>query len=131
MAVKKVLFVEDDDSIRKTLFLILQERYKVLPVKSGQEALQKLRKTKIDLVITDLKLPDMDGIELIEKFREYGYQEDVILISGFPEAVDLDIMRDLSIGYFFAKPLDLHELNSAIEYILDTKLWHEKRIASI
>jgi DNA-binding response OmpR family regulator len=131
MAVKKVLFVEDDDSIRKTLFLILQERYKVLPVKSGQEALQKLRKTKIDLVITDLKLPDTDGIELTEKFREYGYQGDVILISGFPEAIDLDIMRDLSIGYFFAKPLDLHELNNTIEYILDTKLWHEKRIASI
>lgn len=131
MSNKKVLFVEDDDSIRKTLFLILQERYKVLPVKSGQEALQKLQKSKIDLVITDLKLPDTDGLELIEKFRKYGYQGDVILISGFPEAIDLDLLRDLSIGYFFAKPLDLHELNNAIEYILDTKLWHEKRIASI
>ncbi|NOR14999.1 MAG: response regulator [Candidatus Aminicenantes bacterium] len=131
MSDKKVLFVEDDDSIRKTLFLILQERYKVHPVKSGQEALQKFRKSKIDLVITDLKLPDTDGLELIEKFREYGYQGEVILISGFPEAIDLDILRDLSIGYFFAKPLDLDELNNAIEYILDTKLWHEKRIASI
>ena len=131
MSDKKVLFVEDDDSIRKTLFLILQERYKVYPVKSGQEALKKLRNREVDLVITDLKLPDTDGLELIEKFRENGYQSDVILISGFPDAIDLDIMRDLSIGYFFAKPLDLHELNNAIEYILDTKLWHEKRIASI
>ena len=131
MSDKKVLFVEDDDSIRKTLFLILQENYKVHPVKSGQEALQKLGKSRVDLVITDLKLPDTDGLELIKQFRENGYQGDVILISGYPEAIDLDILRDLSIGYFFAKPLDLHELNNAIEYILDTKLWHEKRIASI
>ena len=44
MSYKKVLFVEDDDSIRKTLFLILSERYKVFPVKSGLEALQKLER---------------------------------------------------------------------------------------
>ena len=44
---------------------------------------------------------------------------------------DTDILLDLSIGYFFSKPLDLNELNNAIEYVLDTQLWHEKRIASI
>ena len=66
-----------------------------------------------------------------ERFRASGYEGDVILISGFPEDVDTDILLDLSIGYFFSKPLDLNELNNAIEYVLDTQLWHEKRIASI
>ena len=68
---------------------------------------------------------------MIERFRASGYEGDVILISGYPEDVDTDILLDLSIGYFFSKPLDLNELNNAIEYVLDTQLWHEKRIASI
>jgi DNA-binding response OmpR family regulator len=131
MSIKKVLIVEDEPTIRKTFTVLLQDRYRVVAVESPREALQRFRKAKIDLIITDLRLPEMSGLDLIERFRASGYEGDVILISGYPEDVDTDILLDLSIGYFFSKPLDLDELNNAIEYVLDTQLWHEKRIASI
>ena len=131
MSIKKVLIIEDEPTIRKTFTVLLQDRYRVIAVESPREALQRFRKAKIDLIITDLRLPEMSGLELIERFRESGYEGDVILISGYPEDVDTDILLDLSIGYYFSKPLDLNELNNAIEYVLDTQLWHEKRIASI
>lgn len=131
MSIKKVLIVEDEPTIRKTFSVLLQDRYRVVAVESPREALQRFRKAKIDLIITDLRLPEMSGLDLIEQFRASGYEGDVILISGYPEDVDTDILLDLSIGYFFSKPLDLDELNNAIEYVLDTQLWHEKRIASI
>jgi len=131
MSIKKVLIIEDEPTIRKTFTVLLQDRYRVIAVESPREALQRFRKAKIDLIITDLRLPEMNGLELIERFRESGYEGDVILISGYPEDVDTDILLDLSIGYYFSKPLDLNELNNAIEYVLDTQLWHEKRIASI
>ncbi len=131
MSIKKVLIVEDEPTIRKTFVALLQDRYRVIAVETAREALTRFRKVKIDLIITDLKLFDMSGLELIERFREAGYEGDVILISGYPDDVDTQVLLDLSIGYFFAKPLDLNELNNAIEYLLDTHLWHEKRIASI
>ena len=131
MAIKKVLIVEDEPTIRKTFTLLLEDRYRVLAAETAREALQRCRKVKIDLIITDLRLPDMNGLEMIERFREAGYQGDVIMISGYPQDIDTQVLLDLSIGYFFAKPLDLNEMNSAIEYLLDTQLWHEKRIASI
>ncbi len=131
MSVKKVLIVEDEPTIRKTFTALLQDRYRVAAVASPQEALQRFRKSKIDLIITDLRMEDMSGLDLIARFRAAGYDGDVILISGYPEDVDTQELLELSIGYFFAKPLDLKELMDAIEYVLDTQLWHEKRIASI
>jgi DNA-binding response OmpR family regulator len=131
MSAKKILIVEDEPTLRKTFGLLLQDRYKVSTVPSGRDALQRFRKAKLDLIITDLRLKEMSGLDLIERFRAAGYDGDVILVSGYPEEVDTQVLLDLSIGYFFAKPLDLDELYSAVEYLLDTHLWHEKRIASI
>lgn len=131
MSVKKVLIVEDEPTIRKTFTLLLQDRYRVIAAETAREALQRCRKVKIDLIITDLRLADMNGLDLVARFREAGFQGDVIMISGYPEDIDTQVLLDLSIGYFFAKPLDLNELTNAIEYLLDTQLWHEKRIASI
>lgn len=131
MSIKKVVIVDDDESLRKTLVLMLQERYRVYPAKSAEEALQRYSNGKMDLIISDLKLPDMSGLEMIARFRECGYEGGVILISGYPEIIDVEELRQLSVGYFFAKPFELEDLNSSVEYLLDTKRWHEKRISSI
>jgi DNA-binding NtrC family response regulator len=131
MSIKKVVIVDDDESLRKTLVLMLQERYRVFPAKSAAEALHRFSNGKIDLIISDLKLPDMNGLEMVASFRESGYEGGVILISGYPESIDIDELYHQSVGYFFAKPFDLEDLYSSVEYLLDTKRWHEKRISSI
>lgn len=131
MSIKKVVIVDDDESLRKTLVMMLQERFRVFPAKSATEALRRFSNGKIDLIISDLKLPDMSGLEMVASFRESGYEGEVILISGYPEIIDIDELRHLSVGNFFAKPFNLADLNSSVEYLLDTKRWHEKRISSI
>jgi YesN/AraC family two-component response regulator len=128
MSEKKIVVVDDDESIRKTFFLILHENYCVYLAKDAKEALQRFKKTKIDLIIADLKLPYLNGLEMIDKFRESGYQGDAILISAFPDLIDVDELSRLSVSHFFVKPLDLEALNHSIDKILKSENNTEKRL---
>lgn len=125
---KKVVIVDDDESIRKTFFLILNSDYRVYIAKNAEEALQRFRGANIDLIIADLKLPHLNGLDMIAKFRESGYKGEVILISAFPDLVDPKDMDRLSIGHFFVKPLDLDALNQSINYLLSSELTQTKNI---
>ena len=128
MPSKKIVVVDDDESIRKTFFLILNKNYHVYLAGDSHEALQRFKKAKIDLIIADLKLPDLSGLEMVSKFRESGYRGEVILISAFPDLVEIDELSRLDISHFFVKPLDLDALNLSIDYLLDSKKITEKRV---
>jgi len=121
MSEKKIIIVDDDESIRKTFFLILNKNYRVYLAKDSREALQRFKRAKIDLIIADLKLPHLDGVEMIAKFRELGYRGNVILISAYPDLVKIDELSRLSISHFFVKPLDLDSLNRSIDHLLNSK----------
>ncbi len=118
---KKIIIVDDDESIRKTFFLILNKNYRVYLAKDSGEALQRFKRAEIDLIIADLKLPYLDGVEMIAKFRELGYRGNVILISAYPDLVKVDELSRLSISHFFVKPLDLDSLNRSIDHLLNSK----------
>jgi len=118
---KKIVVVDDDDSIRKTFFLILNKNYKVYLAKDSKEALARFGKAKVDLIIADLKLPGMDGLEMISEFRENGFRGKAILISAYPDLINLDELKRLSVGHFFVKPLDLNALNQSIDNLLGPK----------
>lgn len=118
MAVKKIIVVDDEESIRKTFFLILNKSYKVHLAKDGTEALARFKNAVVDLVIADYRLPDMNGVELVEAMRKSGYGGEVILISAFADLIEPDVLSRLKISHFFAKPLDLNALNRSIDYLL-------------
>jgi len=121
MSEKKIIIVDDDESIRKTFFLILNKNYRIYLAKDSGEALQRFKRAEIDLIIADLKLPHLDGVEMIAKFRELGYRGNVILISAYPDLVRIDELSRLSISHFFVKPLDLDSLNRSIDHLLNSK----------
>jgi DNA-binding NtrC family response regulator len=121
MSAKKIIIVDDDESIRKTFFLILNKNYRVYLAKDSKEALQRFKRAKIDLIIADLKLPYLNGVEMVAKFRELGYRGNVILISAYPDLVNVDELSRLSISHFFVKPLDLDSLNRSIDHLLNSK----------
>jgi DNA-binding NtrC family response regulator len=128
MSEKKIVVVDDDESIRKTFFLILNENYRVYLAKDAKEALQRFKNAKIDLIIADLKLPCLNGLEMINKFRESGYEGEAILISAFPDLIDVDELSRLSVSQFFVKPLDLEALNHSIDHILKSENNTETRV---
>ena len=121
MTEKRIVIVDDDDCIRKTFFMILHENYRVYLAKDSKEALSKFKKADFDLIIADLKLPYINGLEMISQFRESGYQGEAILISAYPDLITTDELNRLSIGHFFVKPLDLTALNQSIDHLLNGK----------
>jgi YesN/AraC family two-component response regulator len=118
MPTKKIVVVDDEESIRKTFFLILNKNYRVYLAKDGEEALARFKNVQVDLVIADYRLPDMNGLDLIGALRQSGYRGEVIMISAFAELIEPDTLSRLRISHFFAKPLDLNALNRSIDYLL-------------
>ena len=115
---KKIVIVDDDESIRKTFFLLLNKKYRVYPAKDAEEVLDRFKSGAFDLLIADLRLPGKDGVELVTELRRRGYRGEVILISAHAELVDPAVLGKLRIGHFFAKPADLDALNRSIDYLL-------------
>ncbi len=121
MTTKRIVIVDDDENIRKTFNLLLSKKYKVYPLKDSKEALSKFKNTKMDLVIADYKLPCLNGLELIKRLRESGFEGEAMLISAHPDLVDIKDLSRFSISHFFVKPLDLNALNVSIDRLLQPK----------
>ncbi len=128
MKTRKIIIVDDDENIRKTFFLLLSKKYRVYPVKDSREALAMCRSSRADLVIVDYMLPYLNGLELIKKIREDGFEGEVMLISAHPDLVRVEDMSRYGISHFFVKPLDLKVLDISIDRILDPKRPAEVRV---
>jgi two-component system response regulator HydG len=121
MAEKKIIVVDDDESIRKTFFLMLKKQYRVFLAKDSEEALRDHKGCKFDLIIADLRLPRLSGLEMIARFRELGFRGEAILISAHPDCVSVEELSRHAIGHFFSKPLDFQALTRSIEYLLQPR----------
>ena len=80
---KKIMVVDDEPNIRNLLLDVLSEKgYKVTLAKDGQDSLDQLRHHRFDLLITDIEMPRLDGIGLINRMRRRGRKEKIILMTG-------------------------------------------------
>ena len=117
----RILIVEDDEELRLVLTRALARAgYQVIEAKSGVEALKLLRVEPPDVVLTDIVLPDEDGIGLIMKIRT-GYPDiPVLAMSGgvANSALYLDIARKLGARSILAKPFRAEQVLQALEEIL-------------
>ncbi len=85
----KVLIIDDDQSIRNMLSIVLKnEGYDVIAVESAIVALKKLKKEMVDLIISDIKMPEISGIELLRKVKSIDQEIPVIMITGFASTND-------------------------------------------
>jgi CheY-like chemotaxis protein len=79
---KRVLAVDDDPAVRQLLGRVLKDRYDTLLAANGDEALALIREQSPDLVLLDLRMPVMDGSELLEQLEAGGFDVPVILMTG-------------------------------------------------
>ncbi|MBN2893217.1 MAG: sigma-54-dependent Fis family transcriptional regulator [Bacteroidales bacterium] len=107
----KILIIDDEQAIRKALKEILEyEKYEVEEAKSGFEGLEKIRNEKFDLVLCDIKMPQMDGIEVLEKIMEFNPDIPVVMITGHG-SVETAVEALKKGAYdFIEKPLDMNRL---------------------
>jgi two-component system nitrogen regulation response regulator NtrX len=119
----KVLIIDDEKSIRNALRDILEyEKMQVEEASTGTEGLQKLEKDKYDLVLCDIKMPGIDGIEVLEKINEYGYSSPVVMISGHGTIETAVEAVKKGAFDFIAKPLDLNRLLVTVRNALDKSM---------
>jgi excisionase family DNA binding protein len=111
---KTVLVVDDEDVIRD-FFIRTLAGYKVLTASSGEEALNIIRKDRPDLVLLDIKMPGIDGIETLRKIKEIDRNIVVIMLSAFSTLETNITAARLGAYTSIAKPFDLEEMKSIIK----------------
>jgi len=120
-----ILLIDDEEGSRQALTLLLKGSYAVTGAASGHEARQRLAAEKFDVVITDLRLPDCSGIDLLKQVRSYHPATEVILITGHASAeTAVSAMKEGAFDYI-TKPLNMEELR-----IILAKALEKRRILS-
>lgn len=116
----KILIIDDEKSIRNTLKEILSyEGYEVTEAQDGIEGLKFVEKDKFDIILSDIKMPKMDGIEVLEKLQEISPETPVVMISGHGNIdTAVEAIRKGAFDYI-SKPLDLNRMLVTIRNAMD------------
>lgn len=116
----RILVIDDERSIRNTLKDILEyEKYVVDVAEDGVKGLEKVKSGEYDIILCDIKMPAMDGIEVLEKLNEMGADMPVVMISGHGN-IDTAVEAIKKGAYdFIEKPLDLNRLLITIRNAMD------------
>ena len=117
---KKILLVDDEEDIREIVHLSLSDMgYQVFEAEDGDEALRIFRDAQPPIVLTDIKMPNMDGIELLQKIKHENAETEVVMITGHGD-MDLAIQ---SLKYeatdFITKPINVNALEIALQRVRD------------
>lgn len=115
-----ILIADDEKAIRKTLREILEyENYKVDEAEDGQKAYDMLKDGEYDVALCDIKMPKMDGLEVLEKLKKEGLETQIIMISGHGNIeTAVDAVRSGAFD-FISKPPDLNRLLITVRNALD------------
>jgi signal transduction histidine kinase len=124
---KKILLVDDEKDIRDVLNLTLTDMgYEVFEAEDGDEAWRVFRDARPPIVLTDIKMPNMDGIELLQKIKRENPEAEVVMITGHGD-MDLAVK---SLKYeatdFITKPINVHVLEIALQRVREKILTRQQ-----
>ena len=105
-----IMVVDDEDYIREMIAQALEKNdFACIAVSTGEEALEIMENTFIDVLITDIRMPNMDGIELMQQVVD-KYATDVIIMTGFIEDYKYEQIINAGASDFIQKPMEIKEL---------------------
>lgn len=115
-----ILVVDDEENMRNTLtFLLEAEGYRVTTAESGREALQKLLEGPVDLMITDIVMPDVDGLELIDEIERLALKVPVLVITAYGSEKMKKELKRKGISGYLSKPFKGEELLARVAALLN------------
>ncbi|EAL1171899.1 butyrate response regulator transcription factor BumR [Campylobacter jejuni] len=115
-----ILVVEDEVKARESMINILSERFsKVIGAQNGDEGLKKF---KPDLVITDIAMPIMDGLDMAREIKEISDDVPIVVLSAYSEKERLLRSIDIGIDKYLIKPVDIEELFKVLDYLIGEKI---------
>jgi len=122
----RILIVDDDENITKTMKAILQdEGYLVETAVTGDEAIQKAEKTPYNIALLDIRLPDMEGIELLKLINDGVPRTRKIMVTGYPSMQNAIAALNKGADAYLIKPVEVDSLLLAVKNQL--KLQEEER----
>jgi len=120
-----LLYLEDNDDLREAKNVIFTEIFsKVYISKNGYEGLDIYLRKKVDLIITDINLPVMNGLEMLRKIKNVDNFSKIIVYSAYSELEYISVMKELDIERFLRKPVEKEKLLETIYAVLsDEKVY--------
>ncbi len=114
----KLLIVEDSTTVRSLIMSTLEDAgdFEFVETASGFEALKMLTREKFDLIITDINMPDINGLELIGFIKKIDYEKDIPLVIISTEGSEQDIKKGLALGAdeYIVKPFEPEQLQKSV-----------------
>jgi CheY-like chemotaxis protein len=117
---KRILICDDEEPIRLLLNESLQDYYEVIEASDGPEALRLATKEQIDLILMDIKMPSMHGLEVIERIRERNNSVPIVIISAYRAMEDDIIVKTSNVAAFIVKPIDIKALKNKVFELIGT-----------
>lgn len=114
-----ILVVDDEDALRTVLGgELASEGYEVRTAADGDEAISELDKAPFDLVLLDIKMPRLNGFEVLKFIKERHEKTKVVMLTGFADLKNAIESKKLGADDFVSKPYDLVDLLTTIERVL-------------
>jgi len=118
----QVLLVEDDDDNRELMGEVLESAgYRVVSAASGAEGLKALAETSVDVVVTDIGMPGMGGLEMARAAKEIAPSVPVVVVTGWAEREDIARARGREVDAVLVKPVDPEQLTTAVAEIVKAR----------
>ena len=115
----KILVVEDDKNLRKLIVTCLEKaNYTVFDTKNGEEALELMDRQYVDLIVTDIMMPEMNGYELIKELRDANYNTPILIITAKEDIEDKRVGFSLGADDYMVKPINIDELIMRVKALL-------------
>ena len=127
----RILLIEDEEPIRRVLVRILSEEsasYEIIQAEDGREGLSKLSKSIFDLVLCDIKMPKMDGIEVLQVAKKNGIHVPFIMLTGHGNIETAVEAMKLGAYDFISKPPDLNRLLTAVNHAIENKTLRKENL---
>lgn len=118
---KKILVIDDEELVTESLKKLLNKAgYEVVVVNNGMRALESVKDNNFDLIVSDIRMPDMNGIEIIKEIRCYLKEKGKpsipeILITGYASGENLVEAEDLNVADYIYKPFNIKEFLETID----------------
>jgi DNA-binding NtrC family response regulator len=130
----KILLVDDDETIRTTMIAILEdEGYDVDSAPNGKEAIKKTQEQTYNLALLDIRLPDMEGVELLGRMKDSIPRMRKIMVTGFPSLQNAVEAVNKSADAYLIKPVDVDKLLATVKEQLqkqeEDKKFSEQKVA--
>ena len=116
----RILVVDDEELIRDLLKMVLtEEGYSVITAEGGEEAIRRLETMRFDLIITDLVMPKVNGVEVLRSAKSIDPNYPVMVITGYPSVETVTRLVRLGAGDYLTKPFNLDMVKVTVAKLLE------------